>query len=485
MRPAAWTADGLDLAALFAQHGDRPAILQGGGGLSWRTLGARVGAVAAGLRALGIREGQRVGFLAQNRPAHFITLLACWACGGVFVPLNWKAPAAAASEGLPLDLLVADGPPDATAARRSIALAALCNDGAEDDSGQPLPVVPLGREAAIIFTSGSSGPPKGVVHTIAGFLHSADGTVRFYGMQPHDTWLVSLPLFHVGGLLVFVRCLLSGAAAVFPPSLQAIGEALVSHRPTFVSLVPTQLVRLLKDPHARAALRECKAVLVGGAAPAAALMGQCRDMRIPVSPTYGATEACSQITAVAPDAPRADLGTAGRPLPHRRVRLNAAGRIEIGGDTLLSHYLTAGGALRPVKNGWLQMPDTGRWDERGNLVVRGRSDLIFQAGGENINPEEIEGHLLALPEVLAAVVVPVPHREFGQVPWALVATSGPLDAAGLTRALKKKLAGFKVPKRFLPLAAAGCQGTGKPDRNALTRWAERMAATDDTLRDKP
>ncbi|MFZ2042038.1 MAG: hypothetical protein WAV08_15165, partial [Desulfobacterales bacterium] len=69
--------------------------------------------------------------------------------------------------------------------------------------------------------------------------------------------------------------------------------------------------------------------------------------------------------------------------------------------------------------------------------------------------------------------------------WALVVTSGPLDAAGLTGALKKKLAGFKVPKRFLPLAAAGCQGTGKPDRNALTRWAERMAATDDTLRDKP
>jgi O-succinylbenzoic acid--CoA ligase len=485
VRPAAWTADGLDLAALFAQHAERPAVLQGGGGLSWRAVGARVGAVAAGLRALGIGEGQRVGFWAQNRPAHFITLLACWACGGVFVPLNWKAPAAAASEGLPLDLLVADRPSEAAGARRAIPLSKLCTAPAGDDSGRPLPVVPLDREAAIVFTSGSSGPPKGVVHTISGFLHSADGTVRFYGMQPHDTWLVSLPLFHVGGLLVFVRCLLSGAAAVFPPSLQAIGEALVSHRPAFVSLVPTQLVRLLKDPHARAALRECRAVLVGGAAPAAALMGQCRDQGIPVSPTYGCTEACAQVTAVAPDAPRQDLATAGRPLPHRRVRLDAAGRIAVGGDTLLSHYLTANRVLRPVKNGWLQTPDTGRWDERGNLVVLGRSDLIFQAGGENINPEEIEGHLLALPEVLAAVVVPVPHPEFGLVPWALVATSGPLDAARLAAALKKKLASFKVPKRFLPLAAAGCEARGKPDRRALTRWAERMAAADDTLRDNP
>jgi O-succinylbenzoic acid--CoA ligase len=434
---------------------------------------------------MGIGEGRRVGFWAQNRPAHFITLLACWACGGVFVPLNWKAPAAAASEGLPLDLLVADRPSEAAGARRAISLSKLCNAPAGDDSGRPLPAVPLDREAAIIFTSGSSGPPKGVVHTIAGFLHSADGTVRFYGMQPQDTWLVSLPLFHVGGLLIFVRCLLTGAAAVFPPSLGEIGAALVSRRPAFVSLVPTQLIRLLQDTGAVAALRGCRAVLVGGAAPAAALMGRCRDLGIPVSPTYGSTEACAQVTAVAPDAPRQDLATAGRPLPHRRVRLDAAGRIAVGGETLLSHYLTADGALRPVKNGWLQTPDTGRWDARGNLVVLGRSDVIFQAGGENINPEEIEGHLLALPEVLAAVVVPVPHPEFGHVPWALVATSGPLDAAGLKGALKKKLAGFKVPKRFLPLAATGYQAAGKPDRAALTRWAERRALADDAPRNSP
>ena len=477
MRTACWTAAGLDLAALFARHGERPAILQAGSSLSWRAVGRRVAGAAAGLRTLGIREGRRVGFLAANRPAHFITLLACWACGGVFVPLNWKSPPAAVSEGLPLDLLVTDVPQGPGVAKRTVALSALRGGQPADGHRRPLPVVPLEREAAMVFTSGSSGPPKGVVHSVASFLYSAEGTVQFYDLQPHHTWLVSLPLFHVGGLLVFVRCLLAGAAAVFPPSLAAIGEALVSRRPSFLSLVPTQLLRMLDDPLAVTALRGCRAVLVGGAAPAAALMDRCRDLGIPVSPTYGATETCAQVTAVAPDAPREDLATAGRPLPHRRVRLDAAGRIAVGGRTLLSHYLTADGVLRPVQNGWLQTPDTGRWDARGNLVVLGRSDLIFQAGGENINPEEIEGHLLALPQVLAAVVVPVPDLEFGHVPWALLATSGPLDGTALAGALRKKLAGFKVPKRFLPLAAAGAAAAGKPDRSALRRWAERMAAT--------
>jgi O-succinylbenzoic acid--CoA ligase len=485
VRPACWTAAGLDLAALFARHGERPAIVQGSSSLSWRAVGRRVAAAATGLRALGIREGQRVGFLPANRPAHFITLLACWACGGVFVPLNWKAPPAAVSEGLPLDLLVTDGRGDPAVAERTIPLSVLCDYHRAEGKRQPLPVVPLEREAAIIFTSGSSGPPKGVVHTVASFFYSAEGTVQFYGLQPHHTWLVSLPLFHIGGLLVFVRCLLAGAAAVFPPSLAAIDEALVSRRPTFLSLVPTQLLRLLEDPLAVTALGGCRAVLVGGAAPAAALMERCRDLGIPVSPTYGATETCAQVTAVAPDAPREDLASTGRPLPHRRVRLDAAGRIAVGGRTLLSHYLTADGVLRPVQNGWLQTPDTGRWDARGNLVVLGRTDLIFQAGGENINPEEIEGHLLALPHVLAAVVVPVPDPEFGHVPWALVATSGPLDGAALAAALRKKLAGFKVPKRFLPLAAAGATAAGKPDRSALRHWAKRMAATHGSPSDNP
>ncbi|MGD8958454.1 MAG: AMP-binding protein [Desulfobacteraceae bacterium] len=485
MRSACWTADGLDLAALFARHAERPAILQGDGCLSWGTVGRRVAGAAAGLRALGIREGRRVGFWAENRPAHFITLLACWACGAVFVPLNWKAPPAAVSQGLPLDLLVTEGRGEPAVAERTVPLSVLSDCHPAAGRRRPLPLVPLEREAAIIFTSGSSGPPKGVVHTVASFLYSADGTARFYGLEPRDTWLVSLPLFHVGGLLVFVRCLLAGAAAVFPPSLAAIGAALVSRRPTFLSLVPTQLLRLLDDPLAVSALRGCRAVLVGGAAPAADLMNRCRDLGIPVSPTYGASETCAQVTAVAPDAPREDLASAGRPLPHRRVRLGSGGRIAVGGRTLLSHYVTADGVTRPVENGWLQTPDTGRWDGRGNLVVLGRSDLIFQAGGENINPEEIEDHLLALPQVLAAVVVPVPDPEFGHVPWALVATSGPLDGAGLAAALRKKLAGFKVPKRFLPLAAAGCEADAKPDRSALGRWAERTAATDGSRSDNP
>lgn len=483
---AGWDATGrLDMEALLAENGDRPAVHYDGGRLSWRAVAEQVGAVSAGLAALGIGEGQRVGFYLENQPAHFVTLLACWARGSVFVPLNWKAPAASASGGLPMDLLVADRPAAGSAAGSTTTFAALVARGRGTASRRPLPVVPLAWEAAIIYTSGSSGPPKGVVHTIGSFLYSAGGTVRFYGMQSQDSWLVSLPLFHVGGLLVWVRCMLSGGCAVFPSSLQEIGEALVSRRPAFVSLVPTQLIRLTRDPRTLSALRACKAVLVGGAAATAELIHRCRALGIPISPTYGATETCAQVTAVPPDAPSRDFATVGRPLAHRRVRLDAAGRIEVGGRTLFSHYLVADRVLRPIRDGWLQTPDTGRWDERGNLVVLGRSDLIFQSGGENINPEEIERHLLERSDVLAAVVVPVSHPEFGQVPWALVATSGQTDPEELASGLKMKLPPFMVPKRFLPLAAAPGGGAGKPDRTALTRWAERIAAEDETHRHRP
>jgi O-succinylbenzoic acid--CoA ligase len=281
-------------------------------------------------------------------------------------------------------------------------------------------------------------------------------------------------LFHVGGVLIWVRTFLAGGASILPTSLRAIDEAIKTHQPSVLSLVPAQLIRLLDDPEMAAILRSCRVILLGGAPSPAWLIEKALELGIPVIPTYGSTEACAQITGVAKDDPRSAYGTVGRPVPYREVRIDTDGSILLGGKTLFKRYLMDGKPHHIREDGFFKTADAGRLDDDGNLVCLGRTDGIFISGGENIHPFEIENHLLALEDVFAAFVVSVPHREFGKVPWAFVETSSAFDEGLVIAGLKNHLPGYKVPKRIIRLDPEEKNGKLKYSREALIALAGKM-----------
>jgi len=326
--------------------------------------------------------------------------------------------------------------------------------------------------ATALLTSGSTGVPRAVVHTLANHLYSGIGSAANLPVERDDRWLVALPMSHVAGLSILFRCLLAGATALiarsgsFREDDRGPDDALsLLPRATRLSVVPAQLQRLIEMPEdRRAALRS---VLIGGQATAPALLERARAAGVPVMPTYGSTEMASQVATATP---RDDLppGASGRVLPHRRLRIRD-GQVEVGGETLFAGYLHPDGIEPPPlqPGGWFATGDGGRLDD-GVLTITGRADGMFISGGENIHPQEIEEVLGAHPAVALAVVVPAPDPEFGSRPVAFIESRRLPPKDELQSLLDERLPRYKHLLRYHPLPANALTPLGKPDRARLT-----------------
>lgn len=191
----------------------------------------------------------------------------------------------------------------------------------------------------------------------------------------------------------------------------------------------------------------------------------------PLHTSYGATEMASQVTTTRPGATLADLQTAGRRLPHRRVRIAADGQILVAGPTLCIGLVEEDKVQDPRVESWWPTGDVGEFDAQGRLHVQGRVDRQFVSGGENIQPEEIETALQRIEEIERAVVVAVPHREYGQRPVAFVRSRGPLQPETWRQVLSASLPRFKLPDAIHALPAAAVDGQLKVDHEALRQRA--------------
>jgi O-succinylbenzoic acid--CoA ligase len=330
--------------------------------------------------------------------------------------------------------------------------------------------IPLERPATIIFTSGSTGVPKAALHTFGNHYHSALGSNANITLRPGDRWLHSLPLYHVGGLSIVFRCLLAGATVALPRPGTSLGTDIAGFGATHVSLVSTQLSRLLREG---ADLGGLEAVLMGGGPVPPTLVDEALACGLPIHTSYGLTEMASQVTTTPPGASREELRTAGRALPSREVSISERGEILVRGETLFAGYIEGEGLDRPLDtDGWFHTGDLGRLDENGCLRVGGRMDNLFISGGENVQPEEIEETLCRLEGIDEAVVVPVPDEEFGARPVAFVRASG-REAEELAQELEPVLPRFKIPISFYPWPKEA-RGGMKVDRAALGKRAQRL-----------
>ena len=315
--------------------------------------------------------------------------------------------------------------------------------------------------AVVIATSGSTGIPKAVELSAAALTSSASASLARIGAGPGERWLCCLPAFHIAGIGVLVRSLLTGlepvvAAAVSPDVLEQSGCA-------HVSLVPTQLRRLLD---AGAGPGAVKTVLLGGAAAPADLLSAARNSGWRVITTYGMSETCGGCVYD------------GVPLDGVQVRLSAADSlIEISGAVLFSGYLGSPPDVRSPRDaqspgGWFRTADLGGWAPGGRLVVRGRADDVINTGGEKVVPGEVEAVLGTCPGVGDVVVVGLPDAEWGEAVTAFVVPADaahPPDLDLLRSNVRQALSAYAAPKRLVIVSEFPLLPSGKPDRRALRR----------------
>ena len=454
---------------------DAEALAGAGRAVSYRELDGRVSAAQRRLEGLGVAAGSRVALYGPKNADYVVLLLALIRSGVVACPVSTRVPAGGVGPLLGRAGCSALISADERVIREMDGVSVLDPEsvlaGAPgDEESSDLIEIPLDRPSTVVFTSGSTGTPKAALHTFGNHYLSAAGSNANIAVAPGDRWLHSLPLYHVGGLSIVFRCLLAGAAIALPEPDAPLGGSIRKLRATHVSLVSTQLLRLLDEDADLSALR---AVLMGGGPIPPSLVDRALSREVPLHTSYGLTEMASQVTATPRGAGREELRTAGRVLPHREVRVSESGEILVRGETLFAGYLGEGGANLPLEEGgWFRTGDLGEVDAGGHLKVLGRRDNLFVSGGENVRPEEIEAALARIPGVEEAVVVPVPDPEFGERPVAFVRRSGEVGLVEFTPALEAVLPRFKIPTTFHEWEGAGGM---KPDRVALGERAKRLA----------
>jgi len=354
--------------------------------------------------------------------------------------------------------------------------------------------------AQLVYTSGTTGSPKGALLTHRGMTNAARfGAMRF-GMQPGDVYIQTMPLFHVGGQVVsFQLCQLSATAVLVPafePGL--VLELIESEVATLTCGVPTMLLALVGHPDfPRRDLSSLRAVSGGGAVVPAELVAHIEaTLGVQFTVVFGQTEASGFISQTHLDDSAEDKGaTLGIPLPGVAARVvdperamvvtrGEVGELEVRGPNVMAGYHElpdeTAAATRP--GGWLRTGDLVTMDERGYLRMTGRLKEMIVSGGENVFPVEIENALLDHPDVAQVAVVGVPDDRWGEAAVAVVVPAAPAvltapadsaapqapqaseaatpDAAALEAFLRERLAAFKVPRRFvfvdeLPRTASG------------------------------
>lgn len=433
---------------------DLPALICSDRTFSYHQYRNLVSATAKRLSNLGIGEAERVAVLLPNDWNCVAIIMALLRVRAIACPLNLRTPA----QGIKslLDKIgsrtLITSPQQATFSDRKILdpRELVHPDDARREGAAQIEV-DLEQPATIVFTSGSLGTPKAVLHSHGNHYYNAKGSNENIRLTPADRWLLALPLYHVGGLSILFRCLLGGAAVVIPEGSERPEESLTRHGVTHLSAVPTQFYRLLREAGGKEIAAKLRAILLGGAPVPASLLQEGLALSLPLYTSYGLTEMASQVTTTEPNPAPAKLLTSGKTLPHRQVRISNAGEILVKGRTLFKGYVERAGLALPVdKDGWFATGDLGQLDSEGYLTVTGRKDNMFISGGENIQPEEIEIILCEHPAVAQAVVVPVSDEEFGSRPVAFVQTgSGNRSSQELTKFLEQRLARYKLPIAFL------------------------------------
>ncbi len=477
------------LAAQRIARPDGIALISEDVELTYSELDRFVSVLCGRIAGMGVQQNTVVGVLMPNQADYVVIIHALARLGAVLLPINTRLTVTEIEYQLDATccaLVICASATESTAAQLSTGARRVVSvdeshspqvqswwDITLTDSWRPLDFNPNALQS-IMFTSGTTGTPKGVQLTFANHFYSATGSAYRIGVQPDDRWLCTLPLYHVGGLAIILRAALYGITVVLQQGFDfdAVNAALDTQHITLLSVVPTMLYRLLNARETFPA--SLRLVLLGGAAATADLVGRALDRGVPLATTYGLTEAASQVATMLPSEVVRKPGSVGKPLMFTSLRIvDESGKAvkvgEIGEVVVTSPVVMQGYLSFPSANGELYTGDMGYLDKDGDLwLVDRRSDLIV-TGGENVYPSEVENTLRQHPAVSDVCVVGLPDAEWGQRVAVMVVIRQGMDLTipELILFSRQRLAGYKQPRTVVFVEQLPQTSNGKIHRAAV------------------
>jgi fatty-acyl-CoA synthase len=475
-------SDLIDRNAAFTP--DKVAMRFQGRTLRYAGFATRIAQTARALKSrLGVGRGDRVAILAANHPDYLVLLYACARLGAMLVPLNWRLAVPeqvfilsdASVKALVVEEAFAAVIPPVTQALPDLHVIGLdfapgglsfddlLGSGVGDGRN---PHIDFFCPLLIVYTSGTTGRPKGAVLRQEALVWNAAMSQHMHGLTPDDHVLTVLPLFHVGGLNIQTTPALQLGATVtiharFAPD--TVLAAFAEDRPTLTVLVPATIQALLQHPRWTGTdLSSLRAITTGSTVVPQPLVDAVTVRGVPVLQVYGSTETCpiAIYTRLGGDLSRANstglpglycdariVDEKGRELPH-----GTSGEVVVRGPNMLFEYwgneAATGEALR---NGWFYTGDVGTRDADGYFVIHDRKKNMIISGGENIYAAEVERVLNEHPAVAEAAVIGRPDARWQEVPIAYVVrrAGASVDAETLSRHVGEQLARFKIPREVV------------------------------------
>lgn len=489
--------------------------------LTYPQLADRANCLASAFRQWGITAGSRVAYLGENHPSFLEAFFATSQLGGVFVPLNTRlAPAE-------LNYLLTDSQATVivvseslrTTAEAALANAAIAhvvvveeqftagletpstlnsihvssmNALIKEGSAEFIDVkVEHDDPAVIMYTSGTTGHPKGAVLTHGNLIWNSYNVLVDYDMVSTDIALMISPMFHAASFgMGVLPTLLKGATLVleagFEPAL--VLSLIQKYKATVISGVPTTYQMLCEHPDWNTTDISSLQKLTCGGSPVPMRVIEAYEARgLSFTGGYGMTETAPGATSLQPDRSKPKAGSAGLPHFFTAVRIADAqckelsaggvGEIQIQGPNVIHEYLNLPDATHDAftQDGWFKTGDTGYLDDEGFLFISDRLKDMIISGGENIYPAEIENVLMRFEEISAAAVIGVPDEKWGEAPVALLVISTPtINIEEIRNGLLSELARYKVPKKFVLINEMPRTASGKIKKAELRKFISEV-----------
>ncbi len=504
--PASWLRPDLWLEEEARRRPDKPAIIFGERRITYRGLWERVARLAGGLARAGVRAGDRIACLSTNHPALLETYFASSLIGAIFVPLNFRLAQAEIrfqiEDAEPSVLILGttqEGCPESffqdlrTKALKIFQIESrqetggpsyeeLVGEGPAEDRNGPARAFSPEDPQLIMYTSGTTGTPKGAVLPFRKTLYNSLNAQCFFELNEDDIVLIAVPLFHSLGLnILSVPVLFQGGTVVllerFEPA--ATLEAIARHRITFTGAVPTIYKRLLDHGLEGWDLSSLRFGFTAGAPIPVSIIEEYHRRGILLKQGFGQTESSILCCLDAQDAIR-KAGSVGKPVVHAEVKVVnerleevAAGEtgeiVARGPIVMLGYWRRAEETEKAFQGPWLRTQDLAVRDEEGFITLVGRTGDMYISGGENVYPEEIERAYQTHPDVEEIAVIGVPDPDLGEVGLAfLVLREGrPLDEQALKGHVRGRLSRYKMPRRFVQVSSLPRTVTGKIQKYRL------------------